>query len=176
MGPFVSRPPLPPPACCLLCALAAGGCVFPWGPDFQDMDANYPPTVLSSTPGVGEIFAQPPTGELREISAILSDQNVDDPLHIRWLVDYPGVGSGQPQLVREATLAPSGTAVRPSIRIQPSCDSLGLRGGMHRLMMSVSDRRYLDTLAGDQVPPEAPLDSVEPGGNRLRALWFINCP
>jgi hypothetical protein len=168
--------PLPRPPGCVLCAFALGACVVPVGPEFESTAANYPPTVLSSNPGIGDIFAQAPTGDLREISAILSDQNVEDPLFVRWLVDYPGVDSGSPQLVRELTVAPSGMAVRPSVRIRPRCDDLGLRGGIHRLVMSASDRRYLDTLAGDLVPPEAPLDSVAEGGNRIRAVWLLSCP
>jgi hypothetical protein len=156
-------------------ALAVGGCFLPIGPAFDD-PANTPPVIVSSSPGVGDLFAQSPTGEDREISAILSDQDVDDPLYIRWLVDYPGANVGQPQLLREQILAPSGKPVRTTVRIQPRCEILGLRGGMHRLVMSVSDRPYLDSLAGDLVPPEAPLDSVGVGGYRIRAVWLLSCP
>jgi hypothetical protein len=44
------------------------------------------------------------------------------------------------------------------------------------LVLSVSDRQFLDGLNGDTVDPEAPLDSVPPGAKRVRALWTLNCP
>jgi hypothetical protein len=91
-------------------------------------------------------------------------------------VDYPGTDSSNfGRLVRSTQYPPSGTAVRSPIHLQPTCQSLGVDSGLHRFVMSVSDRPYLDQLAGEDVDPEAPLDSVPDGANRIRVVWFINC-
>jgi len=78
--------------------------------------------------------------------------------------------------VLTATLPPTGEATRLPFRMLPQCDSLKLGPGLHRLMLSVSDRPFLDALMGDSVDPEAPLDSVPPDVHRLRTVWLLNCP
>jgi hypothetical protein len=158
-------------------AALLGGCVIPIGPQFDDAEPNYPPYVVSSNPTVGEIFTPGMTVEDREITATLSDQNLKDHLFIRWLVDYPSndMNPTAHQLL-QVEFPESTTALRPTVRIRPRCDFIGLGPGPHRLVMSVSDRPYLDALSGLDVDPEAPLDSVPEGANRLRTLWILNCP
>jgi hypothetical protein len=158
-----------------LALLAGGGCVIPVAPEFDPPEKNYPPFVVTSNPGVGDIFTQGMSAEGREISAILSDFNLNDQLHIRWLVDYPGNETTTSKQIREVILPASPTPERTPVRIQPSCSIIGLAPGQHRLVMSVSDRRYRDALAGESVSPEAPLDSVPPDGNRIRVVWILNC-
>src|SRR4051812_10099411 len=82
-----------------LAALFCGGCVIPIAPQWDDAEINYPPYVVSSAPSEGDIFtpglttpstclATAPACERRDISATLSDENINDHLFIRWLVDY----------------------------------------------------------------------------------------
>ena len=163
-----------PPA--LLLAVLAGGCIIPIGPQFDDPEFNYPPYVESSSPIVGEIFSLGMTMQGRDISVTLSDQNVNDHLFIRWLVDYPGTDTNPAHLVRQVQFPPSGGAIRSAVHLQPNCRDLGVASGMHRFLMAVSDRPYLDALSGEDVDPDAPLDSVPSGANRIRLLWLINCP
>lgn len=159
----------------LCAALGAGGCVIPLAPEFDDAERNYPPFVVTSNPSEGDIFTQGMSAEDREIAATLSDFNLHDSLFIRWLVDYPGSVMGPSQQIREVTLPPSGTPERSTVRIQPGCRFLGLTPGQHRLVMSVSDRRFLDALSGESVSPEAPLDTPAEDGNRVRVVWVLNC-
>jgi hypothetical protein len=154
-----------------LLAALAGGCVVPVAPKFDDPEVNYPRYVISSTPSVGDIF----TPEDRVISAALSDQNVHDDLFIRFLVDYPGTDTSTAHLFFQVKLPPNGLPERGSVHVQPNCKLIGLAMGLHRLMMTVSDREYLDALAGQDVDPEAPLDSVPDDANRIRVLWLLNC-
>jgi hypothetical protein len=79
-------------------------------------------------------------------------------------------------LIMQGQLPFSGQPTRSTIRIQPDCDVIGVGQGTHRLMLSVSDRPYLDALSGQAVDPEAPLDSVPDGANRIRSIWILNCP
>jgi hypothetical protein len=160
----------------LLLAVLAGGCIIPLGPQFDDQEFNYPPYVESSSPIVGEIFTPGMAGQGRDISTTLSDQNVNDHLFIRWLVDYPGTDTNPAHLVRSTQFPPSGEAKRGPIHLQPTCRDLGVGPGIHRFLMAVSDRPYLDALSGEDVDPEAPLDSVPGDANRIRLVWLINCP
>jgi hypothetical protein len=159
-----------------LLTLLAGGCVIPVAPQFDDPESNYPPYVVTSTPMVGDIFTPGMTTQDRDISAALSDQNLHDTLFIRFLIDYPGTDTSTAHLFFLATLPPSGANDRGSVHVRPECARIGIGPGMHRLMMSVSDRPYLDALVGDDVDPEAPLDSVPESANRIRVVWTLFCP
>lgn len=162
------------PAIPVTIALLASGCVIPIGPQFDDPEDNYPPFVVNSTPGQGDIFTEGGASG-REIAVTLSDHNVHDQLHIRWFVNYPGTGPSSKQL-RNDILPGGATPERSPVRIRPDCGFSGLERGQHRLVMSVADRPYLDALLGNIVPPEAPFDSVPPDGNRIRVVWILNCP
>jgi hypothetical protein len=164
------------PRLALLPIALALGCVIPIAPQFDDPETNYPPYAVSSVPMVGDIFTPGMDGEERDISTTLSDQNFNDHLYIRWLVDYPGTDASRARLVRQTQFPPSGEAERSVIRIQPTCASLNVGSGPHRFVMSVSDRPFLDRLNGESVDPEAPLDSVPSIANRIRLVWIINCP
>jgi hypothetical protein len=162
----------PPPLFALMVA-TAGGCIIPVAPQFEDAEPNYPPFLVSSTPGEGDIFTQ--GEEERAIAVTLGDHNLRDDLSVRFLIDYPGGDMSPSHKIFELIVPPSGTAVRQTVRIQPSCSLLQLTPGPHRLTMAAADRPYLDALAGDSVPPEAPLDSPK-DGNAIRVVWLLNCP
>jgi len=166
-----------PPGLSLLMAALASGCVLPIGPQFDPPETNYPPYVESSSPSVGEILTLGMTTQDRVITVSLSDQNLNDHLYIRWLIDYPAKDANLARLVHQVQLAESPNAERSPVRIQPSCSGLGVGTGLHRFVMSVADRPYLNALAGEDVDPDAPLDSVDvQEANRIRLVWFLNCP
>jgi hypothetical protein len=100
----------------LLLASLAVGCVVPVAPQFAD-EPNHGPFVDDSKPTVGDIFTP---GRDREIAVTLSDENLNDSLFVRWLIDYPGgeINSRAP-LILEAQLPRSGASVRSTVRIQP---------------------------------------------------------
>jgi hypothetical protein len=138
-------------------------------------EPNFAPFVAGSIPGEGEIIVVGPSE--REVIATLGDHNLDDHLFIRILVDYPtAFAPPQSHLALQVEFPPSGTVIRAPVRFRPRCDFLGLVPGTHRLMMAVSDRPYLDAITGDSVDPTAPLDSIPEDGNRVRALWLLECP
>jgi hypothetical protein len=138
-------------------------------------ELNYPPVIVNAIPQEGDIFT-PGAGGDREVAATLSDQNLQDHLYVRHLVDYPSSDFNATHLLREIELPPSGLATRATVRIQPDCAFLDLPPGQHRLVMSVSDRPYLDPAKGEDVSSEAPFDSVPDGANRIRVLWLLHCP
>jgi hypothetical protein len=159
-------------ACALLTTMNA--CVIPVAPQFDDPEENFPPFVSSSDPGVGETFTpgQDEDGGARFITVTLGDHNLGDSLFLRWLLDYPGANPEGGQLVMVATLPPTKKTDRSPDRYAPSCSSRG----SHTLVLSVSDRKFLDTGNGESVSPDAPRDSYRKGANRMRAVWILNCP
>jgi hypothetical protein len=140
----------------------------------QPPPQQHAPFLVDSTPGAGAILS--PTTDEREISAVVGDENLDDNLSIRFLVDYPEAGPAVGRLIRQVTIPPTGLVDRAPVRLRPGCDTLQLAPGLHRLTMSVSDRPFLDPFQGDDVDPAAPLDSVPGDAFRLRAVWLLNCP
>jgi hypothetical protein len=152
-------------------------CVLPVGPQFDDPEENFPPFVVSSDPGVGEIFTpgQDEAGA-RVITVTLGDHNRGDFLSLRWLLDYPSTDPGGSQLLMVAELPPSGRPDRSPDKFVPFCPRPGTGTNTHRLVLSVSDRKFLDQGAGENVSPDAPRDSYRPGANRIRAVWILNCP
>src|SRR5882757_5957338 len=110
------------------CALTLimNACVIPVGPQFDDSEQNFPPFVVSSDPGVGEILTlekggaggtmAPDAGDLtagpRFIAVTLGDHNLRDPLFLRWLFDYPSTDPGGALLVMVAELPPTGKTDR----------------------------------------------------------------
>src|SRR5437660_9514569 len=91
--------------------ITIGACVIPVAPQFDDPEQNFPPFVVTSDPGVGEIFTpgQDETGTAtRVIVVTLGDHNLGDPLYLRWLLDYPSTDPDGGQLLMVAQLPPSG--------------------------------------------------------------------
>jgi hypothetical protein len=154
----------------IIAMLVLGGC------DAAATPTTHPPFLISSSPPEGEIVTLSSGEGQRELSAVLGDENLDDTLFIRFLVDYPDGSDSSSHLVYQVTLPPSGGMERAAVRIRPECSRLGLPAGLHRFTLSAADRPFLDPLHGDGVDPEAPLDSVGGDAHRLRAVWLLNCP
>jgi hypothetical protein len=158
-------------------------CVIPVAPQFDDPEVNYPPFVEDCDPSVGDIItpaaAMPGGGDpapQRVIMVTLGDHNLNDVLFLRLLLDYPTTDLDGGQLVAvPAARPPSGRVDRTPFKlVPPPCTSAG--AGTHRLVLSVSDREFLDRTNGESVSPDAPLDSVRATANRMRAVWILNCP
>jgi len=135
---------------------------------------NHPPFIAATLPGEGEIVTVG-AGGAEEVTVTVGDQNVTDDLFIRFLVDYPS-STDPAHLVHHLQVPPSGTVVRAPIRLQLSCGNVGLGAGVHRLVFSVADRRFLEVTESESVDPDAPLDSVAEQGHRVRVIWLMNCP
>jgi hypothetical protein len=153
-----------------LALVLAGACSSP-GPEI-----NLPPSVISARPSEGDILQPNAAGPRLEVAVTLADQNLEDHLFIRWFLDYPGSDNSASREIREDEIPPSGLPVRLADRILAQCDFLKLPPGQHRLVMSASDRPYLDPQKGEDVDPNAPLDSVPADANRLRLVWILDCP
>jgi hypothetical protein len=146
-------------------AVATGGCGGESGPP-----ENFPPFVASSDPSVGGIVVADQATPAIEVA--LADHDVKDVLFTRWLLDYPAEAGGR--LLFTAELPPNGDLQRPRLRFAAACPA-GLAPGPHRLMLSVADRAFLDAGHGESVSPDGPLDTVLPGGFRLRLVWLLDC-
>ena len=152
-----------------------GGCVVPVGPEWTDPQSNSPPTIHSANPPVGSILAPDPGGASVEAEIVLADNNTDDDLFVRWLVDYPPFDETVSRLAYETTQPGGADVVRPRLRFAPSCgdDQIAPDLSSHRLMVAASDRPFL------AVDPAQPvLDAVPDGGLVVRAMWQFQlaCP
>src|SRR4051794_15088322 len=155
-------------------------CVIPIAPQFDDPEVNYPPFLVDSDPAVGDILTMAPDtnggpAAQRAITVTLGDHNLNDVLFLRLLLDYPTTDPGDGQLLAQpAARPPSARVDRTPFRLVPPPLICRQGSGIHRLVLSVSDREFLDGINGDSVSPEAPLDSVRAGANRMRAVWLLN--
>jgi len=153
-----------------------GGCVVPVGPAWTDPPDNYPPTIHSAQPPVGSVLAPTPTaGASLTVEVALADQNTDDDLFVRWLIDYPPYEPGVSRLAHPTTQPGGGEIVRPLLVFAPSCGDDQIAPGFnnHRLMIVVSDLPFLD------VDPAQPvLDAVAAGNFVARGSWqfALTCP
>lgn len=142
----------------------------------QPAPPQHAPFLIESTPPEGEIITKS-SDDRPEISVVFGDENLSDQLFLRFLVDYPSdPDTSGARLLLLASLPPSGEVARSPFQMLPQCDRVGFGPGLHRLMLSVSDRPFLDSLMGDDVDPNAPLDSVPFDAHRVRILWLLNCP
>jgi hypothetical protein len=152
----------------IIAVLAFAGCAG------QEGDSpNRHPFIVSASPGEGEILTLG-AGVPLAIAVTVGDEDLTDALFFRFLVDYPG-GDNPSHLVFQSQVPPSASVVRSPMRLQPSC-RFGVGPGLHRLVLSVSDRPFLDPAAGHNVDRAAPLDTVPEEAGRLRVVWLLNCP
>ncbi len=96
---------------CFVCAAVLGGC----GED-SEPEALLPPRIESDqvTPPAGGVVqvAGPESCSRMDFSAgRVTDENVDDTLQVRWLVDWQGLDSSEGR-VRDSILASTGEAAR----------------------------------------------------------------
>jgi hypothetical protein len=164
------------PISALAVIAVTSGCVIPVAPKFDDPEPNFPPFIINADPPVGSILTfQGSMTTMREIVVTIGDQNLGDHLFTRWIYDYPPDDANS-RVALNIEYPPTGEAQRTTLRIQPSCSVHSIAKGIpqHRLMLSISDREFLNQENGDTVPPEARLDAIPEGAQGLRAVWFIN--
>jgi hypothetical protein len=158
----------------LLAGLA--GCVVPVGPEWTDPAKNYPPTLASATPAIGTVLTlAPDAGGTLTVDVVLADQNKQDKLYLRWIIDYPPFVDGVSHLAYPITLPGGGQIERPLFTFTPSCsdDKIAPSFTNHRLMLAVSDRPFVMDEPGQTV-----LDKVQDGSSPVEAVWpfEMDCP
>lgn len=151
--------------------LLASGCVIPVGPKWSDPDSNYPPSIAEADPPVGSILGGADGGSRVEVTVRLADQNTQDVLYLRWIIDYPPYSSDT--LLARETIKPGGNAIeRTPESFAPDCGADGLSRTVsdHRLLLAVSDRPFTDD-------PTQPDQVSAPDNYRVEAVWpfVLNC-
>ena len=147
---------------------ASSGCVVPAGPEWTDPQTNFPPTIVydETTPPVGSILAMGPDGGATlEVAVVLADQNTQDNLYVRWIVDYP-----PNQHVALPQYLPGGKQIkRLPIRYSPSCDDDAISRDFsnHSLLLAASDRPFA---SGDDTS-QPPFDGVASGNFLVEGSW-----
>jgi hypothetical protein len=153
--------------------LSTSACIIPLGPDFQDPVAtpNAAPYFESAHPDFGSVVTPPGL----QFTVTVTDPNVGDDLHIRWVADYPG--ANYRTLTPESFVAHStnGTPLRTTVSATVDCllDNLAMTSdGEHRVEVIVADRPFVES-SGTQ------LDLVMDPGLVVRASWVLeqlSCP
>jgi hypothetical protein len=157
-------------------------CVLPIAPEFQDPPAspNFPPQILSAMPDIGSIVVAPSPSAVPTFSVVVTDPNLGDTLHVRWLADYPPSTANTRDMIQDETHLPNGngTPLNVESMVTPSCiaDNLA-KIPQHQIMMVVGDRPF------DNSPPPAgtaaDLTKLQ-GTDGLKAIatWILNleCP
>ena len=160
----------------LTAALAlSSACVVPIGPDFE-VETNHTPWLVSSTPLPGSIITKPQDGD-PEIVFNLGDPNVADTLYLRWIFDYPGYDPNITRLYELSPLPPTADhkPERGQLRFRPDCVIHNIAPGtsMHRLMLAVADRPFVDRETAG-VSPDALVTTVPAGAHLLTVSWILN--
>jgi hypothetical protein len=149
--------------------VALSGCVVPAGPEWTDPESNFPPTINSSTPPVGSILGFGADGGSLAVEVVLADQNTQDILYVRWIIDYPPYVDGISRMGLEQPPLPGGDQIlRSRILYVPSCsdDAITHEFSSHRLLLAVSDRPfYYNSFSSSELP-----DDVN-GNFRVEGSW-----
>jgi hypothetical protein len=149
------------------------GCVVPIGPEWTDPQVNSPPTISLANPPIGSILdfsagGNAPLG----VEVVLADQNTQDTLYLRWIIDYPPNANIPAQVALPQILPGGNQPKRPSVRFSPTCSDIASSRATptHRLLLAVSDRPFTDD-------PQV-LDLVPDGNYRVEAAWSfsLTCP
>ena len=108
-------------------------CIIPVGPDFQDPEGlpNYPPEILNPDPTWGQNATGTATAT-PTFSLTLFDQNADDTMYLRWIVD--GMRSGDDLPI------PSGATMHPESRSIGCFDVHDRNAAVHTIIAVVGDR------------------------------------
>jgi len=158
--------------------ISISGCVVPVGPEWTDPQSNLPPTIDSAEPPIGSNLAlDAGGGEPFAVEVVLADQNTQDQLYSRWIIDYPPWTDGVSGVALPVTIPAGDQIQRTSIRYVPSCsdDAISHTSLDHRLLLAVSDRPFaFDSPFSEWAPP----DKVDPGNFRVEGSWDfkLDCP
>lgn len=166
---LVARCPLALPA--LL--LAISGCVVPIGPEWTNPQVNSPPTLSLANPPVDSILDFSVSGNAPlGVEVVLADQNTQDILYLRWIIDYPPYANVPSHMALQQILPGGSQIQRSSVRFAPDCSDIAISrdAPTHRLLLAASDRPF-----GND--PQV-LDLVADGNYRVEAAWSfsLGCP
>ena len=101
----------------------------------------------------------------------ISDPNLGDDLHVRWLADYPPFSSNTRTIQEDQTIVHSmnGQPLQQEVSVPVDCGLENLAPiAQHQVMVVVADRPFpLSAPAGD-------LASVPPPGHAVVGSWILN--
>jgi hypothetical protein len=142
-------------------------CVVPVSPEWTDPQSNIPPTIYFADPAVGSILGLGADGGgSLTVKVVLADQNTQDKLYIRWIIDYPPFDASISRLTTLQPIQPGGNQIeRPRLFFAPDCINDQIAHGFtsHRLLLAASDRPFIDD--------PAQLDRVPDGNFCVEATW-----
>jgi hypothetical protein len=135
---------------------AMSACVLPIAPEFQDPPAaaNYAPQILDSDPPLGSLLVRTSTN-VPTFRVTVSDPNVGDDLHVRFLADFPPKTTNTRTLTADhvVTHKADGTRLNDDVSVVPGCDTFNLSNiPVHQIMVIVADRKYLDAPPAPGLP------------------------
>jgi len=158
--------------------LALSGCVVPVGPEWTDPQSNVPPTIYSANPPIGfNLAPDAGVGGPLLVEVVLADQNTQDRLYARWIIDYPPWSDGISSVALPHTQPGGDQILRPSISYAPTCndDAISHQASNHRLLLAVSDQpfAYDSPFSQSYLPDEVPT-----GNFRVEGSWqfVLDCP
>jgi hypothetical protein len=144
-------------------------CVVPVAPTFQDPvgEPNVPPYISNAMPAIGS-FVPNNTGAF---VVTVTDQNVADTLHYRWVIDYPPYNANtRPQADAPIAAAVNGSQQSNPEMLSSPCDlNPAPTVAVHQLEFILADRPF----EPNSTLLEALTDSA---GFVVRANWTFSCP
>jgi len=157
----------------LFTASLSSACIIPLGPEFQDPSGapNSPPRLVSVSPDQGTTVTKDPA----TFSVTLSDNNVGDPLFVRWIVEYPPFNDINTKSPQDDEIPPpqDGSLVRRPVSFEPNCFKLNVTTSTHQITAAVSDSRFI----GGSQSTESDLLLTEDGLRPALVNWTLikNC-
>ncbi len=160
------------PVVLLALVSSISACVVPVAPNFQDPpgEPNVPPFIVSALPGFGLFVAN----ASQDFQVTVTDQNVDDTLAYRWVIDYPPYSaSTRPQAI--AHIQPSATGSQQTVSVSLGSSPCALNPAptlaVHQLEFILADREFdqSNVMVLDALPPSS-------DGFVVRANWTFSCP
>jgi hypothetical protein len=177
----VARMLLRSAAICLVSVMSA--CVLPIAPEFQDPPAaaNFSPEITDAVPLIGMIVDGTPA-RVPTFTVSVTDPNLEDNIHVRFLADFPPDTVNTRTLVKDAEIdhGTNGKPIFQDVSATPSCTTDNLaKIPQHQIMAIVADRPF------DNSPPPAGMAPdltklLDPDGQgkKVIATWTLNleCP
>jgi hypothetical protein len=162
---------------CLLLAMSA--CVLPIAPEFQDPPAaaNYAPFFQDSFPPLGSRVTAAPD-KTTMFGLTISDPNLGDDLHVRFISDYPPFTSNTRVLEPDLVIPhlAGGMPLSQSVSEIIGCKRSALSNlPSHQIMAIVADRGFLES---PPAPAATDLGLLPSGGLKAVAVWILDqeCP
>jgi hypothetical protein len=149
-------------------------CVIPLAPDFQDPPAaqNFAPVITDSFPDNGAVVTATMVPTMFRVT--VSDPNLNDDLHVRWIADYPPFSANSRRLL-DRDIPPSNAATPQSTDVSITIDcltsTLALGLTQHQIMVFIADR---DFLPGDNQPLDRKLTALPDTAGHAEAHWILN--